>query len=102
MGVGNYAATDPSQHRYPLFYSIYAAATDGRGFGKASDDQVLHLWTGLGYYSRARNLHKTAMLICDISGEFPNTVEQLCQLPGIGRSTAGAIVSIAFQTGRHP
>lgn len=64
----------------------------------AVQDQVLHLWTGLGYYSRARNLHKSAGLICELhGGDLPNTVEQLSELPGIGRSTAGAIVSIAFQ-----
>lgn len=64
----------------------------------ASDDQVLHLWTGLGYYSRARNLHKTAKIICsEHNSLLPDNVEQLCLLPGIGRSTAGAIVSIAFQ-----
>jgi A/G-specific adenine glycosylase len=64
----------------------------------ASEDQVLHLWTGLGYYTRARNLHKTAQRICsDQNGQLPATVEELCDLPGIGRSTAGAIVSIAFQ-----
>ena len=64
---------------------------------KADQDQVLHLWTGLGYYARARNLHKAAQRVCDdLAGEFPNSVEALCELPGIGRSTAGAIRSIAF------
>ena len=64
----------------------------------ASEDEVLHLWTGLGYYSRARNLHRTAQLVCERwRGEFPNDVESLSELPGIGRSTAGAIVAIAFQ-----
>ena len=64
----------------------------------ASQDQVLHLWTGLGYYSRARNLHKAAQIVCEqYGGEFPDNVDALCELPGIGRSTAGAIVSIAFQ-----
>lgn len=61
-------------------------------------DQVLHLWTGLGYYSRARNLHRSAQQIMQQhQGQFPNTLEQLIALPGIGRSTAGAILSIAFQ-----
>ncbi len=64
----------------------------------ADDDLVMHLWTGLGYYTRARNLHKSAKLVCsEYSGVFPSTVETLCELPGIGRSTAGAIVSIAFK-----
>ncbi|NQV66843.1 MAG: A/G-specific adenine glycosylase [SAR86 cluster bacterium] len=62
----------------------------------ASEDEVLHLWTGLGYYARARNLHKTARtIIADFNGEFPANLEQLVALPGIGRSTAGAIISIA-------
>lgn len=61
-------------------------------------DEVLHLWTGLGYYARARNLHRCAQtVVTQYAGEFPNRVESLCELTGIGRSTAGAIVSIAFQ-----
>ncbi|MCF6204087.1 MAG: A/G-specific adenine glycosylase [Methylococcaceae bacterium] len=59
-------------------------------------DSVLHLWSGLGYYARARNLHKTAKSISVAGGEFPNDLNLLMQLPGIGRSTAGAISSIAF------
>ena len=55
--------------------------------------RVLKLWEGLGYYSRARNLHKAAQ---QMHGHVPDTVEQLRQLPGIGRYTAGAIASIAF------
>ncbi|MCS5594540.1 MAG: A/G-specific adenine glycosylase [Porticoccaceae bacterium] len=63
----------------------------------ASLDNVLHHWTGLGYYARARNLHKTAQRITfDRGQQFPDTIEQLLELPGIGRSTAGAIRSIAF------
>ena len=65
---------------------------------KAQEDQVLHLWSGLGYYARARNLHKTANIVySQMNGEFPPEVEDLCTLPGIGKSTAGAIRSIAFQ-----
>jgi A/G-specific adenine glycosylase len=63
----------------------------------ASEDEVLHLWTGLGYYSRARNLHKTAKCIADQHGGlFPRSVEALTELPGIGRSTAGAIASLSM------
>ncbi|MGE6530362.1 A/G-specific adenine glycosylase [Pseudomonas sp. NPDC077382] len=63
----------------------------------APEDEVLHLWTGLGYYSRARNLHKTAKLVvAEHDGEFPQDVEQLAELPGIGRSTAGAIASLSM------
>jgi A/G-specific adenine glycosylase len=63
----------------------------------ASEDEVLHLWTGLGYYSRARNLQKTArILVAEHAAEFPRTVEQLVSLPGIGRSTAGAILALSM------
>lgn len=65
---------------------------------KAPMDEVLQHWSGLGYYSRARNLHKTANIIVDTyHGELPKTVEALSALPGIGRSTAGAIAAIAYQ-----
>ena len=60
----------------------------------ASQDEVLHLWTGLGYYARARNLHKAAKTIRDeYQGEFPTQFEQVWALMGVGRSTAGAILS---------
>lgn len=59
-------------------------------------DQVLHLWTGLGYYARARNLHKTAQIVRENYGsQFPTDLETLESFPGIGRSTAGAILAIA-------
>jgi len=65
----------------------------------ASEDEVLHLWTGLGYYARARNLHATAkQVIKEYNGEFPTSVEELETLPGIGRSTAGAIIAICHGT----
>ncbi len=61
-------------------------------------DEVLHLWSGLGYYARARNLHKAAQTVVnEFNGKFPKTVEQLSELPGVGRSTAGAITSIAWK-----
>ena len=57
-------------------------------------DEVLHLWTGLGYYARARNLHKAAQVMRDqYCGKFPTEFEQVLALPGVGRSTAGAILS---------
>jgi A/G-specific adenine glycosylase len=63
----------------------------------ANEDEVLSLWTGLGYYARARNLHKTAkQIITHYKGEFPKTLEEIQALPGIGRSTASAILAIAF------
>jgi A/G-specific adenine glycosylase len=63
---------------------------------KADEDEVLHHWTGLGYYARARNLHKTAKIITEkYQGEFPENIEEVIALPGIGRSTAGAILSLS-------
>ena len=63
----------------------------------ASQDQVLHYWSGLGYYARARNLHKAAKLIHeDFQGEFPEEIKEVVALPGIGRSTAAAILSLSF------
>src|SRR5690606_33256819 len=60
-------------------------------------DDVLKLWEGLGYYSRARNLHRAAQIVArEMAGQFPQSAEGLQALPGIGRYTAGAIASIAF------
>lgn len=60
-------------------------------------DEVLHLWTGLGYYARARNLHKAAQtIVSQHSGVFPTTFDEILALPGIGRSTAGAVLSLAL------
>ncbi|WP_027158657.1 A/G-specific adenine glycosylase [Methylobacter luteus] len=73
---------------------------DIESLAQASIDDVLHLWSGLGYYARARNLHKTAQLIVE-KGRFPDTLDELVALPGIGLSTAGAILSIAFKKS-HP
>jgi A/G-specific adenine glycosylase len=65
-------------------------------------DEVLHLWTGLGYYARARNLHQAARYIRDEhAGRFPRDFEAVAALPGIGRSTAGAILALADGQ-RHP
>ena len=63
-------------------------------------DEVLHLWTGLGYYARARNLHKAAQQVATLhGGKFPETFEEVAALPGVGRSTAGAILSLSL--GKH-
>jgi A/G-specific adenine glycosylase len=60
-------------------------------------DEVLHLWSGLGYYSRARNLQRAAqMVVRDYNGSFPGEIDDLVKLPGIGRSTAAAISALAF------
>ena len=75
---------------------------DLRALAAAPVDEVLHLWTGLGYYARARNLHRAAQLIvADHDGEFPVTIDAVQALPGIGRSTAGAILSLS-RSQRHP
>lgn len=64
---------------------------------EAPIDEVLHLWTGLGYYARARNLHRAAQQICErFGGEFPRHFADVAALPGIGRSTAGAILALAY------
>lgn len=63
----------------------------------ADMDEVLHLWTGLGYYARARNLHKAAQKIVDeYQGQFPKQLDAVIALPGIGRSTAAAILAMSF------
>ena len=63
----------------------------------ASQDEVLHYWTGLGYYARARNLHKAAQIICNNhAGKFPQSFDEVLALPGIGRSTAAAILALSF------
>lgn len=81
----------------PYFDAFMERFPDVHTLASAPLDDVLHLWSGLGYYSRARNLHKTAGQIVDrYHGEFPSSVDQLTGLPGIGRSTAGAIVSISM------
>ena len=79
---------------YNRFMSRFPSITD---LALAPIDDVLHHWSGLGYYARARNLHKTAGIIQhDHAGCFPQHVDELINLPGIGRSTAGAISAIAF------
>jgi len=71
---------------------------DVESLALASEDEVLHLWTGLGYYARARNLHKCAKIIMqNYDGKFPSEQKLLESLPGIGRSTAAAIRSLAFE-----
>ena len=70
---------------------------DVRSLAVATQDDVLGLWSGLGYYSRARNLHACARQVVEVhGGDFPRTAELLQTLPGIGRSTAGAIAALCF------
>ncbi len=80
---------------YQRFMKSFATVED---LANAEEDDVLEHWSGLGYYARARNLHKTAKLVHEThQGKFPDNLEGLTELPGIGRSTAGAILSIAFK-----
>ena len=81
----------------PYFEKFLARWPDVAALGRASVDDVLRMWAGLGYYSRARNLHACAMAVVrDHGGLFPDTEEGLRSLPGIGPYTAAAIAAIAF------
>lgn len=79
---------------FPRFLS---ALPDIRSLADCPEEQLLKLWQGLGYYSRARNLQKAAKVICtEYNGVFPDSYDAILSLPGIGEYTAGAIASIAF------
>ena len=68
-----------------------------KAFAEASEDDVLSMWSGLGFYSRARNLHAASIMIMkEYSGHFPDNFQDMIRLPGIGRSTAGAILAFCF------
>ncbi|MFN0062117.1 MAG: A/G-specific adenine glycosylase [Myxococcaceae bacterium] len=81
----------------PYWERFMARFPTPRALANASLDDVLKLWKGLGYYSRARNLHRAARMIVErYEGVLPDTLEALRELPGFGRYTAGAVASIAF------
>ena len=83
----------------PFYERFMAQLPTVKDLAHAAEDTVLHLWTGLGYYARARNLHRCAKQICaSHKGTFPSDLAGLEALPGIGRSTAGAILSLAMDT----
>jgi len=83
---------------YTKFLTRFPTVVD---LANAHIDDVLHLWTGLGYYARARNLHKAAQMVAtQHQGEFPITYDEVVALPGIGRSTAGAILAFSARQ-RH-
>lgn len=84
----------------PYFNAFVARFPDLPSLAQAPVDEVLQYWAGLGYYARARNLHKAAQLMM-AQGGFPDSLAALTALPGIGLSTAGAILSIAFNNS-HP
>ncbi len=86
----------------PYYQRFIASFPTIKDLANAAEDVVLHHWTGLGYYARARNLHKAAkILVSDYNGEFPVDIKQVIALPGIGRSTAGAILSLSLKQ-HHP
>jgi len=86
----------------PYFNQFIESFPDVRTLANAKQDNVLHHWTGLGYYARARNLHKAAKIIIEQhKGQWPLSIGDLINLPGIGRSTAGAILALACEQ-RHP
>ncbi|MEH3773923.1 A/G-specific adenine glycosylase [Enterobacter asburiae] len=82
---------------FERFMAHFPTVTD---LANAPLDEVLHLWTGLGYYARARNLHKAAQQVATRhNGKFPETFDEVADLPGVGRSTAGAVLSLSL--GKH-
>lgn len=79
---------------YKKFLQAFPTIQD---LATCEDEQLMKLWEGLGYYSRAKNLKKAAQVICeDYQGQFPTEFDIVLKLPGIGTYTAGAICSIAF------
>jgi len=81
------------------YYQRWMKAFPGwQALAQADTDQVLKLWEGLGYYNRARNLQKAAQVVCrDYNGTCPSTLDEILSLPGVGRYTAGAVLSFAFE-----
>ena len=85
----------------PYYQKFMARFPDISTLATAEQDEVMAHWAGLGYYSRARNLHRAAQqVVAEHAGEFPTTFDEVVALPGIGRSTAGAILAIS-QRQRH-
>ena len=80
----------------PYYHRFMERFPDVRALATAPVDEVLHLWSGLGYYARARNLHRAALrILAEHGAELPRSFTALAALPGIGRSTAGAILALA-------
>jgi len=79
---------------YRRFLALFPTLKD---LARAPQEKVFKAWAGLGYYARARNLHRAAQTICqDLGGRIPETKEELLRLPGFGPYTAGAVASLAF------
>ncbi len=86
----------------PYYQRFMESFPDINALASASIDDVLRHWSGLGYYARARNLHRAAQLIRDgYNGIFPSEFDKVIELPGIGRSTCGAILCLAYNK-RYP
>jgi A/G-specific adenine glycosylase len=86
----------------PYYLRFIDSFSDVDTLAAANIDDVLHHWSGLGYYARARNLYEAAVIIRDkFDGEFPAAFDDVVALPGIGRSTAGAILALSLND-RHP
>jgi len=80
----------------PYYQRFMHSFPDVVTLANAAIDDVLHHWSGLGYYARARNLHRAAQIVRDsYNGRFPDTLDEVVALPGIGRSTAGAILALS-------
>jgi A/G-specific adenine glycosylase len=81
----------------PYFERFMARFPDVEALAQAPEDEVLHIWSGLGYYARARNLHRAAkIVVSEHAGELPRSLDALMALPGIGRSTAAAILALSY------
>lgn len=86
----------------PFYQDFIRKFPNIHALAAAELDEVMIQWSGLGYYARARNLHQAARKICDQHhGRFPQTLDEIMDLPGVGRSTAGAILAFS-QNARHP
>ncbi len=85
----------------PYYLRFVASFPTIDALAAATEEQVLAHWSGLGYYARGRNLHKAARIVAErFGGEFPHRIEDIIELPGIGRSTAAAICALAFHERR--
>ncbi|MCK9201575.1 MAG: A/G-specific adenine glycosylase [Gallionella sp.] len=85
----------------PYYQRFVASFPTVAALAAATEDEVLAHWSGLGYYARGRNLHKAARIVVEkFNGEFPRKLEDLLELPGIGRSTAAAICALAYHERR--
>src|SRR5439155_1490778 len=81
----------------PYYRRFVSRFPDVHALARADEDEVLRLWSGLGYYARARNLHRAARkLVSEHGGGFPVSVDEIEQVPGVGRSSAAAIAAFAF------